>query len=196
MEPDVHRRNRSFASTATPAAKRARPGHATIKRQARCDGCHGKEIKRPPAVLHRNLSCEACHIRNVSGYQGTFWGPGKLAGTDTPYFKYKDYYGVMKEPILIRDQKGRWIAAKPFPMAVMNQKESGLEPGLHWRWPASLPDLQRTDDAWGYVGLFDGLPENNKALLWIQMDKQSHKYGKSRACDSCHELPGASSVSW
>jgi hypothetical protein len=40
------------------------------------------------------------------------------------------------------------------------------------------------------VGLFDGLPENNKALLWIQMDKQSHKYGKSRACASCHELPG------
>ena len=200
MEPDVHQAHKVTcldchgSSTTDPGL-----GHASIKRQARCDGCHEKVMKSHRQSLHKNLSCEACHIRNVSGYQGTFWGPGKLAGMDTPYFKYKDYYGIMKEPILIRDQKGRWIAVKPFPMAVLNQRESGLEPGLHWRWPASLPDLQRTDDAWGYVGLFDGLPENNKALLWIQMDKQSHKYGKSRACASCHELPGGEQrqqVSW
>ena len=49
------------------------------------------------------------------------------------------------------------------------------------------------------MGLFDGLPENNKALLWIQMDKVSHKYGKSRPCASCHDLPGGEQrqdVSW
>jgi hypothetical protein len=38
------------------------------------------------------------------------------------------------------------------------------------------------------VGIFEGLPENNKALLWIQMDKLSHKFGPSRPCASCHEL--------
>ena len=92
----------------------------------------------------------------------------------------------MPEPILIKDQRGRWIPVKPFPMAAMNQKSSPFRPGLHWRFPADLPDLKRTDDAWGYVGLFDGLPENNRALLWIQMDKMSHKLGKSRSCDSCH----------
>jgi hypothetical protein len=101
----------------------------------------------------------------------------------------------MEEPILIRDQKGRWIPVKPYPMAVMNQK-SGVDrkPGLYWRWPKGLPDLERTDDAWGYVGLLGGLPENNKALLWIQMDKLSHKYGKSRSCASCHDLPGGEQV--
>ncbi len=161
-------------------------GHATIIRQATCGNCHQKALKSNATSVHRKLSCEACHISNVAGYQATFWGPGNLAGMETPYYKYNGYYGIMKEPILIKDQKGRWIPVKPFPMAVLNQKSADLKPGLHWRYPANLPKLQRTDDAWGYVGLFDGLPENNKALLWIQMDKMSHKYGKSRSCESCH----------
>ena len=200
MEPDIHQTKKVLCLDCHDSSKSSKElGHAMIKRQGRCDSCHEQQMKSHAKSLHKNLSCEACHIQNVSGYQGTFWGPGKLARAATPFFKYKDYYGVMKEPILIRDQKGRWIAVKPFPMAVMNQKESGLEPGLHWRWPRELPDLQRSDDAWGYVGLFDGLPENNRALLWIQMDKVSHKYGKSRACASCHELPGGEQrqqVSW
>jgi len=191
MEPDIHQVKKVGCLDCHESTKSNKEiGHAMIKRQGSCDGCHGLEIKRHRQSLHKNLSCEACHVQNVSGYQGTFWGPGKLAGADTPFFKYKDYYGVMKEPILIRDQNGRWIPVKPFPMAALNQKRSGLQPGLHWRWPRELPDLQRTDDAWGYVGLFDGLPENNRALLWIQMDKVSHKYGKSRSCASCHDLPG------
>jgi hypothetical protein len=190
MQPDIHQVNKvGCLECHDNSGRNSELGHAMIKRQGTCDGCHDKELKSHAGSLHRNLSCEACHVQNVSGYQGTYWGPGKQAGFDTPFFKYKEYYGVLKEPILIRDQKGRWIPVKPFPMAVLNQKESGLKPGLHWRWPANLPDLKRSDDAWGYVGLFDGLPENNRALLWIQMDKASHKYGKSRSCASCHELP-------
>lgn len=190
MEPDVHQAKKVGCLDCHQSSKSdQKMGHAMIKRQGKCDGCHADEVKAHRLSLHKNLSCEACHVRNVSGYQATFWGPGKLAGMETPYFKYKEYYGVMKEPILIKDQKGRWIAVKPFPMAVMNQKKSDLKPGLYWRWPAGLPDLERTDDAWAYVGLFDGLPESNRALLWIQMDKVSHKYGQSRSCASCHELP-------
>ncbi len=161
-------------------------GHATVKRQATCDKCHAGVVKSHAVSLHRNLTCESCHIQNVAGYQATFWGPGKLAGTETPFYKYNGYYGIMKDPILVRDQHGRWIPVKPFPMAVLNQKEADFKPGLYWRYPAKLPDLERTDDAWGYVGLFGGLPEDNNALLWIQMDKMSHKYGKSRTCESCH----------
>ena len=191
MEPDIHRvKNVTCLDCHESTKSNKEIGHAMVKRQGTCDKCHGVQIKGHRQSLHKNLSCEACHIKKLSGYQATFWGPGKLAGTETPFFKYKDYYGVMKEPILMRDQNGRWIPVKPFPMAAMNQKQSGLQPGLHWRWPKELPDLQRTDDAWGYVGLFDGLPENNRALLWIQMDKVSHKYGKSRSCASCHDLPG------
>jgi hypothetical protein len=191
MEPDVHlAKNVACLDCHESTKVNKQLGHAMVKRQADCIKCHQKEIMSHGRSLHKKLSCEACHIRNVAGYQATFWGPGKLAGSEPPFFKYKDYYGIMKEPILIRDQKGRWIPVKPYPMAVMNQKRSSLKPGLHWRWPKTLPDLQRTDDAWGYVGLSAGLPENNRALLWIQLDKQSHKYGKSRDCASCHDLPG------
>ena len=200
MEPDIHKaRNVGCLDCHESTKSNKGIGHAMIKRQGTCDKCHEQEIRRHRQSLHKNLSCEACHIQNVSGYQATFWGPGKLAGAETPFYKYKDYYGVMQEPILIRDQNGRWIPVKPFPMATMNQMQSELKPGLQWRWPKNLPDLQRTDDAWGYVGLFEGLPENNRALLWIQMDKVSHKYGKSRSCSSCHDLPGGEqrqNVTW
>ncbi|MBJ6800310.1 cytochrome C [Geomonas sp. Red259] len=189
MEPDVHQVKKVVCLDCHEnSGSNSGLGHAMVKRQGRCDKCHERQLASHQRSLHKSLACEACHVQNVSGYQGTYWGPGKLAGIETPYFKYKEYYGIMKEPILIRDQKGRWIPVKPFPMAVMNQKESALKPGLHWRWPADLPDLQRTDDAFGYVGLVGGLPENNRALLWIQMDKVSHKYGKSRSCASCHDL--------
>ena len=191
-EPDVHLKAKvgcldcHESSKSNPAI-----GHAMVKRQAQdsCQHCHAAAVTSHAISRHRNLSCEACHIQNVAGYQGTYWGPGKIAGAATPYFKFKAYYGYMPEPILIRDQKGHWIPVKPFPMAVMNQKASPFKPGLYWRFPAELPDLRRTNDAWAYVGLFGGLPENNKAMLWIQMDKMSHKLGKSRSCDSCHASP-------
>jgi hypothetical protein len=190
--PDVHLKAKVGCLDCHESSKSNQViGHAMVKRQARdsCQRCHAEAVKSHAASRHRNLSCEACHIRSVAGYQGTYWGPGTIAGAATPYFKFKAYYGYLPEPILIRDQKGRWIPVKPFPMAAMNQKASPYEPGLHWRYPAGLPDLQRTDDAWAYVGLFGGMPENNKAMLWIQMDKLSHKLGKSRSCDSCHASP-------
>lgn len=201
-EPDVHLKARvgcldCHESTKTNAAI----GHGMVKRQAgdSCARCHAGTVRSHAASLHSKLTCETCHIQRVAGYQGTYWGPGILAGAATPYFKFKAYYGYMSEPILIKNQQGNWIPVKPFPMAVMNQKDSPFKPGFYWRYPLDLPDLQRTDDAWAYVGLFDGLPENNKAMLWFQIDKMSHKIGKSRSCDSCHRDPlGAQHrlVSW
>lgn len=48
------------------------------------------------------------------------------------------------------------------------------------------------------MGLLSGLPENDYALAWIQMDKLSHKYGKARSCESCHTSEGQQiqHVSW
>lgn len=158
--------------------------HAAIERHVTCNRCHDGIVQRHGTSRHARLACEACHIRDAGGYQATFWGPGTLAGRATPYFKYMAYYGVMKDPILIRAQDGRWIPVKPFPMAVMNQRSSATVrlPGLYRRWPAKA----ETNDTYGYVGYFSGLPENNRAFLWLQMDKLSHGLGKSRSCDSCH----------
>lgn len=187
MEPDVHLAHNVGCLDCHDTTRGNKAlGHGTVKRQATCTRCHAEVVASHAASRHRDLSCEACHIRNVGGYQATFWGPGTLAGIDTPFFKYKEYYGTMEEPILIKDQRGRWIPVKPYPMAVLNQKSADFRPGLYWRYPLQLPDSERTDDAWGYVGMFDGMPENNRALLWIQLDKVSHKYGRSRPCDSCH----------
>ena len=173
--------------------------HGQVKRQVNCAKCHESVIKSSAASVHAKLTCGACHIQNVGAYTATFWGPGKIAGVKTPYMKYKEYYGIMKEPILIRDQKGLWIPVKPYAMAALNQKSAGdLKPGLSWRFPVTVPDLERTDDAYAFVGLLNGLPENNNALAWIQMDKLSHKYSSARRCESCHTMDGGQrqEVSW
>ena len=165
--------------------------HGEVKRQVACNRCHGGAVASVSASVHKNVTCEACHIQDVGAYTATFWGPGKVAGAKTPFFKYKEYYGVMKEPIIIKDQRGRWIPVKPYAMAVMNQKsDKGLKTGLAWRYPKNLPDLERTDDAYAFVGLLKGLPTNDGALAWIHMDKLSHKYGKARTCESCHTDTG------
>ena len=72
-------------------------GHGMVKRQARdsCRRCHSQAAQTHASSRHRNLSCEACHIQAVAGYQGTYWGPGRMAGSETPFFKYKAYYGYL-----------------------------------------------------------------------------------------------------
>ena len=200
LTPDVHYSKGLLCTDChETAAKDKKLLHGQVKRQAKCNKCHEPAVKLISKSIHKKLSCEACHIQDVGGYTATFWGPGKVAGVATPFKKYKDYYGVMKEPILIKDQKGRWMPVKPYAMAAMNQKSQGeLKPGLAWRYPMNLPDLERTDDAYAFVGLLKGMPENDNVLAWIQMDKMSHKYGKSRSCESCHTKDGEQrqEVSW
>ena len=200
LTPDVHY-SKGLSCTDchnTPATDK-KLLHGQVKRQVSCAKCHNNAVKSMAKSVHKKVSCEACHIQDVGGYAATFWGPGKVAGVNTPFKKYKAYYGVMKDPILIKNQKGRWIPVKPYAMAAMNQKSVGeLKPGLAWRFPANLPDLERTDDAYAFVGLLKGMPENDNVLAWIQMDKISHKYGRSRNCESCHTKDGEQrqEVSW
>lgn len=198
--PDVHfTKGITCVDCHDTAARDKKLFHGEVKRQATCNRCHANAVASVSASVHRNVTCEACHIQDVGAYAATFWGPGKVAGVKTPFFKYKEYYGVMKEPIIIKNQRGKWIPVKPYAMAVVNQKSGGgLKPGLAWRYPKNLPDLERTDDAYAFVGLLKGLPTNDGALAWIQMDKLSHKYGKARACESCHTRNGEQrqEVSW
>jgi len=188
-EPDVHLKAKLGCLDCHDSSRNDKQlPHGVVKRQAQtaCLRCHSRQVADHAASLHKRLTCEACHIQQVAGYQGTYWGPGKLAGVDTPFFKFKGYQGIMPQPILIRDQLGRWIPVKPYPMAALNQQQAPFKPGLYWRYPASLPDHERSDDAWAFTGLHGGMPDNNKALTWIQLDKLSHKLGKARSCDSCH----------
>jgi hypothetical protein len=73
MEPDIHQVKKVGCLECHPSSKSSKDlGHASIKRQGRCDNCHAKEMGSHQLSLHKNLSCEACHIQNISGYQGTY----------------------------------------------------------------------------------------------------------------------------
>lgn len=198
--PDIHfTKGISCTECHETQAQSSKLLHGQVRRQVSCLKCHNGEVLSVEKSFHRNVSCEACHIQDVGAYTATFWGPGVVAGVKTPFMKYKEYYGVMKEPVLIKGQAGKWVPVKPYPMAVLNQKSAGeLKPGLEWRFPKALPDLERTEDAYAFVGLLKGLPQNDNALAWIQMDKMSHKYGKGRTCESCHTKNGEQrqEVSW
>ncbi|MDY0185439.1 MAG: cytochrome c3 family protein [Desulfuromonadaceae bacterium] len=168
-----------------------------------CQQCHKEIMAAMAESTHSNVDCSACHIQTVGAYQFTFWGPGVVAGVETPFTKHKEYYGTRSLPTLIKNAAGRWIPVKPYPMAALNQAKDVAPTGLKFR---AIPQRtikgdtrigepetftiarEQTDvnDAFIVTGTRDDLPHNNKALLWIQMDKMSHALGAARSCASCH----------
>jgi hypothetical protein len=157
-----------------------------ISRKATCRDCH-IEIERDIAEgVHRNVSCEACHVQVLGGYQIVFWNNGSFYGELNPLTKI-NYYGSLSNPILIRDRKGIWIPVKPIPHAVFNQKFDLPRTGIRFR---DIPGVREDSrDAYAVCGTVSNLPSNNKAILWIHMDKVSHGFGKARSCSSCHDKP-------
>jgi hypothetical protein len=154
-----------------------------ITRSATCSDCHLREEAKLAKSVHANLTCEACHVSSLAGYQATFWAPGDYYGMPTPLAKI-NYYGIMDVPILIRDDAGKWIPVKPMPQAVLNMKHSLNSTSLSFR---ALPGLRNSSrDAFAVVGTFSSLPRYNNAIAWVHMDKVSHGFGKGRECDSCH----------
>jgi hypothetical protein len=152
-------------------------GH-NISRKGTCTKCHAQIEKIMKKSMHRNVSCEACHVQEVGGYQLTFWAPGNYWDVLTPITKI-NYYGVLSNPILIKDQSNVWIPVKPVPHAVLNMKKKLNRTGIKFR---NIPGLRNDSrDAYAVVGTY-----LNNTVLWIHMDKISHGYGKSRECLSCH----------
>jgi hypothetical protein len=47
---------------------------------------------------HKNVACEACHVRILGGYEMTSWGPGKILSKPNPFKKYSLYYGPQEPP--------------------------------------------------------------------------------------------------
>ena len=92
----------------------------------------------------------------------------------------------------MKDQKGTWMPVKIMPHAVGNIKED-VPPSskVKFRWPAG-----ETRDAYYIVGTFDGLPENNNHLLWLEIQQAAHPYGKGRSCESCHQKQQISQSTW
>lgn len=169
-----------------------------------CKNCHNGIVKAVESSAHGKVDCTSCHITVSGAYQYTFWGQGHYYGVETPYGKHKEYYGTRDLPTIIKNASGRWIPVKPYPMAVMNQTKELAPTGLLFRAipKRTLPgnpkigepltfEVARSatdvNDAYIVVGTRNDLPDANKAILWIQMDKLSHAMGKPRNCGSCHD---------
>lgn len=168
-----------------------------------CKKCHAEIVSAVASSQHRKVDCSSCHIKETGAYQFTFWGPGNVTGVETPFGKHKEYYGVRDLPTIIKSPAGLWIPVKPYPMAIMNQSGDVSPSKLLFR---SIPERKLkgntkigepeffsvargasdVNDAFIIVGTRNDFPSNNKALLWIQIDKMSHALGKARECKSCH----------
>ena len=163
-----------------------------MQRKADCQDCHIAIEKAHSKSIHKNLACAACHVNELGGYQITIWGPGFFAGSHNPFYKYALYYGTQKPPILIKDQKGTWMPVKIMPQAVGNIKQKVIPSSrVQFRWPDG-----ETKDAYYIIGTFDGLPENNNHLLWLEIQQADHPFGKARSCESCHQEQQVSVSTW
>lgn len=156
-------------------------GMGDKQRKATCQDCHVEIEDAHKQSIHKNLDCAACHISELRGYQITIWGPGKIAGEQNLFKKYSLYYGIQSPPILMKDQKGRWMPVKVWPHSVGNIKnEVKPSEGVKFRWPDG-----QTRDAYYVMGTFDA-KANNRHLLWLEMQQAAHPFGRPRTCSSCH----------
>lgn len=162
-----------------------------IQREANCQNCHTAIEKAHAESVHKNLSCATCHISELRGYQITIWGPGLIADESNPFEKFL-YYGIQKPPILMKDQKGIWMPVKIWPNSVGNIKND-VPPSqsIQFRWQD-----RETRDAYYVIGSFDGLPRNNKHLLWLEIEQAAHPFGSSRTCEGCHGEEQVSVSAW
>lgn len=181
MNPDVHyKKNIHCVDCHTTGEK----GMGDMQRNANCQDCHIEIEESHSKSIHKNMDCATCHINELRGYQVTIWGPGLVAGKENPFKKYSLYYGIQGPPILIKDQRGKWMPVKIWPHSVGNIKQD-VKPSerLMFRWPNG-----ETRDAYYVVGTFDS-DRNSKHLLWLEIQQAAHPYGKARKCESCHKKP-------
>lgn len=188
MVPDVHYTKDIHCVDCHETGEK---GMGDMQRKAACRDCHLRIEDAHKNGVHRNMDCAACHISELRGYQITAWGPGKVAGRPNPFKKYSLYYGIQKPPLIMKDQKGVWMPVKVWPHSVGNIRDE-VRPSdrIEFRWPRG-----ETRDAYYIVGTVDGLPANNRHLLWIEIEQAAHPFGKARSCENCHQGTGQVSVS-
>ncbi len=189
MKPDVHYKKDIHCVDCHPTGEK---GMGDMERQANCQDCHLTIESSHAKSIHKELDCSTCHIEKLGGYQITVWGPGLVADRPNPFNKYTYYYGFQTPPILLKDQKGKWMPVKIWPHSVGNIKNDiPGSPSIQFRWPEG-----ETKDAYYIIGTVDGLPANNKHLLWLEIEQAAHPFGKSRSCESCHEEKQLSVSTW
>lgn len=178
MEPDTHYKKGIHC---IECHHTGRGGMGDMVRKAGCQDCHVEIEEAHAKSIHKDLDCASCHVNELRGYQLVVWGPGYVAGKKNPFKKYSLYYGIQSPPILMKDQRGKWMPVKVMPHSLGNfSKEVPPSGSIKFRW-----NDNSTRDAYYIIGTFDA-PTNNKHLLWLDLQQASHPYGKARRCESCH----------
>jgi hypothetical protein len=188
MAPDVHYKKDIHCVDCHATGEK---GMGDMQRKANCQDCHIEIEDAHAKSIHKNLDCAACHINELRGYKIVIWGPGMVQEKGNPFNKYSLYYGIQSPPILMKDQKGKWMAVKVFPHSVGNIKSDVNPSGqVKFRWPRG-----ETRDPYYVVGTFNA-DADNKHMLWIEIQQASHPFGKGRACDSCHREKQVAASKW
>lgn len=157
-------------------------GMGHLERRATCQDCHMEIEQALSESVHKNVSCEACHVNVLGGYEMTSWGPGMIMGRQSPFKKYSLYYGPQAPPIILKDHSGRWIPYKIWPnSAGFIKNPVSPRPGIIFRWQNG-----ETRDAYALLGTYSIPGGNNLYLAWLQLDQAAHPLGRSRSCRSCH----------
>jgi hypothetical protein len=183
MEPDAHYKKGIHCADCHPTGPK---GMGDMTRKATCQDCHIEAEGAHARSVHRNMDCSTCHLGELRGYQLTVWGPGEVAGKKSPFKKYSLYYGIQSPPVIMKDQKGRWMPVKVWPHSLGNFKDE-VPPakGIAFRWPKG-----ETRDAYYLVGTVNVTPKGgskgNRHLLWLEIEQAAHPFGKARGCASCH----------
>lgn len=189
MKPDAHY-EKGIKCVGCHQTGEGGMGH--IERSATCQDCHVEIEDAMSKSIHKKLDCASCHISELRGYQLTIWGPGIVGGKKNPFNKYSLYYGIQSPPILIKDQGGIWRPYKIWPHSLGNYADDVKpSPSLLFRWPKG-----ETHDAYYVIGTNNGLPADNKHLLWMEIEQASHPYGKARDCASCHGVRQIAMSKW
>jgi hypothetical protein len=188
MKPDVHYEKGIHCVDCHSTGEK---GMGDMQRKANCQDCHIEIEEAHARSVHKDLDCATCHIAELRGYQLTIWGPGKIGEEENPFNKYSLYYGIQSPPIIMKDQKGKWMPVKVWPHSVGNMKPEVKPSGkMQFRWPKG-----ETRDAYYIVGTMKA-PANNNHLLWMEIEQASHPYGKARSCASCHGRKQVTQSRW
>ena len=153
-----------------------------------CKKCHGEIVRASESGEHSSVACEACHIAEIGGYQLSVWGPGPVGGIKSPMRPNKAFIG-RSVPLIIKTPENYWIPVKAFAHITLNIKRD-VKPtrGVVFR--------QKTRDGYAITGVVDALPADNKAMMWVDVEKVSHGISGARSCESCHSKEQRMRIKW
>ncbi|MDA8169398.1 MAG: cytochrome c3 family protein [Nitrospiraceae bacterium] len=167
--------------------------HADLDRGAKksCGKCHAAVVRQHARGPHRKVDCASCHTRLIGGYAFNFWTVSGPKGKENPLTRVQDYETGAGPPIIIKDEKGRWIPVHVVPHTSGNVKagEVRISSRLLFRDKpdSDIDRLHYSEDSYAVTGLAKNVDARDRdVMVWLNVDRIAHALGRARTCESCH----------